>query len=24
MIATLIADTLYAILNPRIRYGAAE
>jgi peptide/nickel transport system permease protein len=24
LIATLAADTLYSLLNPRIRYGAAE
>jgi peptide/nickel transport system permease protein len=24
LVATLIADTLYSVLNPRIRYGAAE
>jgi peptide/nickel transport system permease protein len=24
LVATLIADTLYSLLNPRIRYGAAE
>jgi peptide/nickel transport system permease protein len=24
LLATLIADTLYSLLNPRIRYGAAE
>jgi peptide/nickel transport system permease protein len=24
LVATLVADTLYSLLNPRIRYGAAE
>ena len=24
MIATIVADALYSILNPRIRYGAGE
>jgi peptide/nickel transport system permease protein len=24
LVATLVADLLYAFLNPRIRYGAAE
>jgi peptide/nickel transport system permease protein len=24
LVATLIADILYSVLNPRIRYGGAE
>jgi ABC-type dipeptide/oligopeptide/nickel transport system permease component len=24
LVATLFADLLYSLLNPRIRYGAAE
>ena len=24
LVATLIADILYSVLNPRVRFGAAE